>query len=391
MNYLYRILQFASFTVILILILATFVLDLTTMVLDNGFLSFHNIANKTAKYMNNNNTDRTRNTANISDHHIGSSISSKNEVRGTTSSPNKSPCCYTTSLKYIDGKFTDQYFENQRKIIITSHLKWSGNEAEEWQLIRSKMMNSNTFSVESCAAHWIFTYLDGQNGADLRGRLNDLLKWEGTKEVPSFGYAPPSPYPKCLVLGDSISRGITLHTQPLARQNNLKLSIQGAPTNCGVVGNYKKRLSTWLGTCEWDLVQFNIGMHWHGVNNVTDYTHQLAWVVNEIRTHSPAAHVVFALTTPSPFDSNDTWPNKETCNNYDKFHKSGFVPTINNAASVSLRKMNVTINDRYSIVQPELGRYQHPCDIHYTTEGYKFMASHDLEFFSNALGIKGGS
>jgi len=251
-------------------------------------------------------------------------------------------------------------------------------------------MNKSTFSVESCAAYWMFTVLDEVSGFYLRLAFDHLLKSEITEEMPSFAYVPSSPYPKCLVLGDSISRGIWVETQRIAKNNSLKLSVQGAPTNCGGFANYKKRLSHWLGTCEWDVVQFNVGMHYHSLN-MTEYTDELTMVVNEIRTHSPAAHIIFALTTPSPFDSNATWPNKETCKNYNNFHKSGFVQTLNNEASVSLRKMNVTINDRYSIVQPMLGHHQRPCDVHYTKGGYELMAMHDLDIFSNILGVKGGS
>jgi len=340
----------------------------------------------TDTHINKNNTKRTRNAANKSSH--TSSTSSKNKVQNTTPSLNISQCCYTTSLKQIDGKFTDEYFINQRKSTLPS-FKWSGKEKEEWQLIRSKMMNTSTFSVESCVAHWKFTVLDEVGGFYLRQAFTHLLKSEITEGDPSFDYVPMSKYPKCLVLGDSISRGTWVETQRIAKNNSLKLSVQGAPTNCGGFANYKKRLSHWLGTCQWDVVQFNVGMHYHSLN-MTEYTDELTMVVEEIRAHSPTAHIIFALTTPSPFDSDATWPNKETCKNLPQFHKSGFVQTLNNAASVSLRKINVTINDRYSIIHPMLGRYQKPCDIHYTKEGYELMARHDLEIFSNILGIKRG-
>ena len=109
-------------------------------------------------------------------------------------------------------------------------------------------------------------------------------------------------------------------------------------------------------------------------------------VVESIREHSPAAHIVFALTTPSPFDSNTTWPTS-SCKNYGLFHKSGFVPKLNEEAVSSLSKINVTINDRYSVIHRELEKYQFPCDVHFTELGYALMAKQDLRVFADILGL----
>ena len=47
----------------------------------------------------------------------------------------------------------------------------------------------------------------------------------------------------------------------------------------------------------------------------------------------------------------------------------------------------VLISDRFAAVQPELHKYQHPCDVHYTYEGYQVLARVDWEVAANALGI----
>ena len=184
-----------------------------------------------------------------------------------------------------------------------------------------------------------------------------------------------------------------LEAQNIAKKNGLRLSIQGPPTeNCKGFSNYTSSLDDWLGTCPWDIVQFNVGM-WlgdvfqDGYTDMMDYTDQLTRVVEQIREHSPTAHIVFALTTPSPFDSYKTWPNKDTCPHYDKFHKVGFVQQLNDAAIATLSKFSVTINDRYSIIQPELDQYQKPCDVHYNDKGYELLAKQDLAVFTKLLGL----
>jgi hypothetical protein len=131
-------------------------------------------------------------------------------------------------------------------------------------------------------------------------------------------------------------------------------------------------------------VQFNVGMHFHD-SNMTNYSNKLIRVVESIREHSPASHVLFALTTPSPFDSSATIPDMSTCKNYNRFFKAGLVQKLNHEAIVSLAEINVTINDRYSVIRPVLEQFQRPCDIHYTPEGYVLLAKHDLSVFVSIL------
>ena len=190
------------------------------------------------------------------------------------------------------------------------------------------------------------------------------------------------------MLGDSISMGVARLTKELYASEQ-RVALHGAPVNCGGFKLYDNDLLNWLGNCPWDLVQFNVGMHFHPTfpNWPKDYATRIEGVVNQIRQHSPLAHIVFALTTPSPYDSNATIPDKETCANYYLFHQAGWVEKQNDIVRSLAVELNIILNDRYSLIQPVLGEYQKPCDIHFLDPGYELMARQDWSVFASVLGL----
>lgn len=254
-----------------------------------------------------------------------------------------------------------------------------------WHNIRSKLFANTTLDT-SCVAQWKYTVLENVYSYYLEQYFYALEKLDDIKEnTVILKYVKSEPdQPRILQLGDSVSMSVWRNLQDI---NGLNLTVHGAPNNCGGFDLFKTNLSSWLGICPWDLVQFNVGLHYWSRNmtNMTSYISELTAVVSKIRSHSPSAHIVFALTTPSPFDSNLTVPDITSCKNYGSFFKAGVVSKLNDAARMGLSKMNVTINDRYSLVLPFLGKYQRPCDVHYHEEGYRFMAYHDLDIFSDIL------
>jgi acyl-CoA thioesterase-1 len=195
---------------------------------------------------------------------------------------------------------------------------------------------------------------------------------------------------RIMLLGDSVSRGIRSRTQQLFKD---QANIQGAPANCMGFEKYQSGLKEWLGYCPWDLVQFNVGLHYHPEfpDNYTswreEYRQGIIEIFKEIRAHSPSAHIVFALTTPSPFDSNATTPDKATCPHYDKFHKKGFISAMNEVAISLSQELGMIINDRYSFVLPVLEKYQNKCDVHFGVEGSKLMATEDWKLFAELLSL----
>eukprot|EP00978_Attheya_sp_CCMP212_P027120 scaffold90436_cov47-Attheya_sp.AAC.1 len=208
-------------------------------------------------------------------------------------------------------------------------------------------------TASDCELEWDKTLLTQLDGYYLFLFFGSLAKHEPDAY---FHYVDDVPsLPRILHLGDSITRGIWRQTQELFGPRGVA-NIHGALQNCKGLQTYNYHLSDWLGDCTWDLIQFNIGMHfypWHGLDN---YEQQLGEFIVRMRQHSPDAEIVFALTTPSPFDSNATTPNAKTCEDYHKFPKQGFVPTINQIARNVSTRFNVTVNDRYGAIHPKVGR-----------------------------------
>ncbi len=294
-------------------------------------------------------------------------------------------CCLRPAVD-MQYKLTPEYFEDKRKYNKYSQTNWTGNEYEEWIAISLKLNPNNMSQIHlDCNTQYSLLVLDQVSGYYLRWALTELLEMDG--KIPMFPFHEEIPgLPRVLLLGDSISLGIRTEAQKLFHP---LANIQGAPTNSLGFDRYTTGLSDWLGKCPWDLVQFNVGMHFHprkhGSSWTRTYRNGIRDIVNAIKSHSPSAHIVIALTTPSPFDSNMTFPNKASCPHYEKFHKAGFVSAMNEIAVSVAKDLGVTINDRYSFILPVLGDYQMICDIHYKDSGYQLMAEHDWEIISSIL------
>lgn len=293
-------------------------------------------------------------------------------------------CCLMTSVD-IYNKFTPEFFETQRTNGLDPQTKWSGKEYEEWVQIWSKLNpNHENQTNLNCETQYKLLVLDQVHGFYLRNVLTGLGQGK-FRFLPYYDEKPN--LPRILLLGDSITRGIRIQTQDLFHS---KANIVGAPTNCLGFEKYRSGLPDWLGSCPWDLVQFNVGMHFHP--NVTswegEYLEGVREIVTTIREHSPSAQIVFALTTPSPFDSAATTPKRESCPHFNKFHKKGFVSTMNKVVMSSAKELGVIINDRYSVIQPVLATYQKKCDVHYSDGGYRFIANNDWRLFSSILKIR---
>eukprot|EP00546_Thalassionema_frauenfeldii_P014338 CAMPEP_0178915960 /NCGR_PEP_ID=MMETSP0786-20121207/12343_1 /TAXON_ID=186022 /ORGANISM="Thalassionema frauenfeldii, Strain CCMP 1798" /LENGTH=342 /DNA_ID=CAMNT_0020589181 /DNA_START=139 /DNA_END=1164 /DNA_ORIENTATION=+ len=293
-------------------------------------------------------------------------------------------CCYLarSNWRELKQKFDKAFFEKIRQIPPT-HV-WTGHDYDDWMKLQSAISAIDDY----CQTEWIKLVMEeNDDGMYLRIYFNELLHEFFNETIgtitDSFRYVRRQPeLPRVLLLGDSISRGIWAQTQTLFHDEGTA-NIHGAPANCLGFEYYDGHLDQWLGECPWDVIQFNIGMHFHPMKGASanstmkQYEQRVTQVVTRMRRHSPNAYIVFALTTPSPFDSNDTLPDEATCANYHKFHKGGFVASLNDVARRLGPKLNITINDRYHAIQPVLGKYQRPCDIHYNTDGYNLLAEND--------------
>jgi hypothetical protein len=320
-------------------------------------------------------------------------------------------CLFRLSKENLVDKFTPEYFQTQtelrqRQMNDDTPLKYT-----DWLMIQSiwfpptTTIKSPTDHVQTislnCQTQWSMLVMNENDGQYLFRHMANILNMNmEMKKKPDtwFPYVEggeqPS-LPRILQLGDSISQGIWEQTNAIvASLPGKKANIRNSPANCKNFNRYKEDdgLLHWLGDCPWDLVQFNVGQWFRPTNRTywqDEYEHGFRFVVTTIREHSPQAKIVFALTTPSPFDSNATYPDEATCPNYDKFHKQGFIPALNDfARSLADELGDVHINDRFSAILPTLGKYQRECDIHYHDRGYTLMAQHDWFIFSSILNLE---
>lgn len=204
---------------------------------------------------------------------------------------------------------------------------------------------------------------------------------------------------RVLFLGDSISWGtLSWLMRNMDKTDSTihdTIHVQGAPTNCGNFARYRRLLDHWLGTCPWDVVQFNVGMHFHPPPNQTAgewkhiYQRETEKLIDRIHSHSPQAKIIVALTTPSPLDSQATSShlNATNCPSLGLFHHKGFVADMNQVIREHWMKNNsIIINDRYSLLlNNHLEHHQKRCDIHFFDSGYSLLASHDWNVVLDAL------
>src|SRR5437773_1839023 len=76
---------------------------------------------------------------------------------------------------------------------------------------------------------------------------------------PAFAIVADDPtLPRVLLIGDSISIGYTVPVRNLlkGRANLHRIPENGGPTTNGLA-----KLSKWLGTSKWDVINFNWGLH----------------------------------------------------------------------------------------------------------------------------------
>jgi len=161
--------------------------------------------------------------------------------------------------------------------------------------------------------------------------------------------------PRVLLIGDSVSRGYTQATRKLLAG---KANLHRAPENCGPTANGIKKLPIWLGDGKWDVIHFNFGIH-DRKTPLADYESRLETIATQLKATS--AKVIWASTTPvgegGMKDATDA----------DLVQR-------NEAAARIMKKNGIAIDDLYTFIKPDLGKYQNPKDVHFTGPGYDHLA-----------------
>jgi acyl-CoA thioesterase-1 len=170
--------------------------------------------------------------------------------------------------------------------------------------------------------------------------------------------------PRVLLIGDSISIGYTLDVRKLLadKANVHRIAENGGPTKNGVV-----KLGKWLGDGKWDVIHFNWGLHDlrfmpDGKRQVepAEYEQNLRDLVKQMK--ATGAKLVWCSTTPVP--AGDLNPPRKVAD----------VALYNSIAARVMKDAGVVNDDLYTYAMPKIATIQRPLNVHYTDEGYAFLA-----------------
>ena len=202
---------------------------------------------------------------------------------------------------------------------------------------------------------------------------------KGKKSAPNPAFAQVEDVPgllRVLLIGDSISIGYTVPVRDLLKG---KANVHRIPTNGGPTINGLKHLDAWLGTSKWDVIHFNWGLHdlkYMGPNGASladprspdshqqvplpDYERNLRQLVDRLKR--TGAKLIWRNTTPIPEGAAGRVPGDEV--------------KYNEAAARVMKVADVITEDLYqhSLAGPK--NIQLPANVHYTAQGYQYLAQH---------------
>jgi len=306
-------------------------------------------------------------------------------------------CCHAEAGSKIDllESFDIEYEDElQEGMLGEPGSFWTEEERGFW-LAYLQTPNGKALTdpdTKSCRSLWHRLVLRDAPVWDFHNDLHEIAIWGDVRRYPYV--QDTQGLPRVLLLGDSISCGVWTQMRESYGLRH-RANIHTSANNGQDLEFVEERLSDWLGSCPWDLVQLNIGHHYHPQDYVSDadptglntFREGLERIVSRIQEHSPSAVVVFALTTPSPFDTVETTPEVENCRYYWNFFQAGVATSLNDVMREVASAHGVVINDRYNAVLPHLQYFQQYCDIHFYGQGYRFMAKNDWDLLSSLLGL----
>ncbi len=180
--------------------------------------------------------------------------------------------------------------------------------------------------------------------------------------------------PRVLLIGDSISMGYTLPVRELLKG---KANVHRIPTNGGPTTNGLANLSKWLGDSKWDVIHFNWGLHdlkyigadpkvladpkaegSHPQVPVADYEKNLTTLVTQLK--ATGAKLIWCSTTPVPEGSQGRVAGDEV--------------KYNEAAARVMSAAGIPTDDLCAHAAAKIKDVQLPANVHYTADGYKYLA-----------------
>jgi acyl-CoA thioesterase-1 len=195
--------------------------------------------------------------------------------------------------------------------------------------------------------------------------------------------------PRVLLIGDSISMGYTVPVRDLLKG---KANLHRIPTNGGPTTNGLAHLKEWLGDKKWDVIHFNWGLHdlkyiqadpskradpkaagSHLQVPLADYEKNLTTLVGQLK--ATGAKLIWCNTTPVPEGGEG--------------RIGGDEKAYNEAASRVMTAAGIPTDDLCAHAQAKIKEMQLPGgNVHYTDEGYKYLATKVAGEIEKALAAK---
>ncbi len=216
-----------------------------------------------------------------------------------------------------------------------------------------------------------------------------------TSNPPPAATAPANPalaaisdvpgLPRVLLIGDSISIGYTLAVR---EQLQGRANVHRVPANSGPTVRGLADLKSWLGESDWDVIHFNFGLHdmvfmgpdgtrlvspnlpgAHHQVSLADYERNLITIVKQLQ--ATGAHLIWCNTTPVPEGA----PGRI----------SDEAILYNETAASVMNTFRIPINDLHSHAKARQAEIQLPIDVHFTPQGYRYLAEHVAAAIDRAL------
>lgn len=191
--------------------------------------------------------------------------------------------------------------------------------------------------------------------------------------------------PRVLLIGDSISMGYTPYVIEMLEG---KASVRHHRGNAGPTIRGVEKIEDWLGSTEWDVIHFNWGLHdmygWVYAKEDRSpamYEQRLEALVARLK--KTGARLIWATTTPACPAAEHTM-----LNNYDT--RVVISPEqekqYQDTALRVMKKHRIRVNNLHALMKLRVRAYAlAEDDVHYTEDGYEFLAREVVDSVSDAL------
>lgn len=192
--------------------------------------------------------------------------------------------------------------------------------------------------------------------------------------------------PRVLLIGDSISMGYTL---PLREKFKQTANVQHPTENCGASRRILERIDQYLGDKDWDVIQFNSGIHdltlmsRQGATSKSDEGGTVQVPLDEYRTNlekiikrlkQTGATLIWCTTTPISESA--------------RFRRPADVARYNRVAQEVMKAHGVQITDLHQHVLKDGSPPLSPDGVHFTPAGYEEMADFIAPTIERSLAAK---